>query len=114
MGLLERQLRLILCPIDHLEQHAAPEHLAFEITGMLSPCRRLANAKTRLIALSFLRVVRGKRAADTLVHQGETVVGEGGVIHRTPKWRPPRLRTYEMIPWPLWLPGEWNNNPHER
>jgi hypothetical protein len=37
----ERQLSLILGPIDDIEDHSSPEHFGFEISGTLNPALML-------------------------------------------------------------------------
>jgi hypothetical protein len=51
------------------------------------PVRRLPDAESGFGALSFEVIVGSPRAADTLIHYRETVVGECRVIHRAPSGR---------------------------
>jgi len=61
---------LIFCPVDDLKEHATPKHLGFKVGGMLSPSRRLANPKARLISL---RLPRRASSAHKLP-MGETIL----------------------------------------
>jgi hypothetical protein len=42
---------LTICPVDHLEQHSAPEHLLLGVGGMLPPFRRLPDSEPGLSTL---------------------------------------------------------------
>jgi hypothetical protein len=48
--ILQRQLCLPACPVDHLKQQSAPEHLLLESGGVIYPFRGLANAEPSLSA----------------------------------------------------------------
>jgi len=83
-SILERQRLLILRPVDDVEEHSAPEHLAFEVAGVLLPVGRLADPESRFLAPTLHRVIGRQGAPDAFVHHRQAGVRERLIVHGCP------------------------------
>ena len=71
-------------PVDPVKAHAAPDHLRFQIGGVLHPVRSFADPKSCFLTYLVQFVVDSQCPSGSMVHHQKAVIGERLIIHGTP------------------------------
>lgn len=77
----------MLGPDDPIKDHAAPEHLRFQIGSELHPVRGFSDPESCLLTQPVQFVVDSQCPSGGMVHHQKAVIRECVIIHGTPVQR---------------------------